>query len=95
MTCNFCGTVRSEDRHPSRRDPASCSHRDTDQRKSNAHTRKTYCVDCGTYIGSVPHEIFSALEAAHAASLNRDEELADSVLKDTTITKRQLDLAQG
>ena len=55
--------------------------------------RKTYCVDCGTYIDSVPREIYGALEAARSASSNRDEEPADRVLKDTTITKRQLDLA--
>ena len=32
-------------------------------------------------------------KTARSASSNRDEELADRVLKDTTITKRQLDLA--
>ena len=93
MTCKVCGTVRNEERHLPRQEPASCSHRHTDHRGSNAHTRKTYCVDCGTYIESVPREIYNALEAARSASSNRDEELADCVLKDTTISKRQLDLA--
>ena len=93
MTCKICGTVRSEERHPPRQDRASSSDRHTDHRGSNAHTRKTYCVDCGTYIDSVPREIYIALEATRAASANRGEELANRVLKDTTITKRQLDLA--
>ena len=58
------------------------------------HTReKTYCVDCGLYIDPVPREFYNTLEAARSASPNRDEEIADRVLKDTTITKRQLDLA--
>ena len=57
------------------------------------HTRETYCVDCGTYIDSVPREIHNALEATRSASSNRDEELANRVLKDTTVTKRQVDLA--
>ena len=93
MTCKICGTVRSEERHPPRQDPASCSHRHTDHRGSNAHKRKTYCVDCGTYSDSVPRKIYNALEAARSASSNSDEEFADRVLKDTTITKRQLYLA--
>ena len=59
------------------KDPATCSHQHTDHRESNAHTRKTYCVDCGTYIDSVPREIFNALEATRSASSNCDEELAD------------------
>ena len=41
VTCGMCGTVRSEERHPPRQDPASCLHRHTDHRESNAHTRKT------------------------------------------------------
>ena len=93
MTCKICGTVRSEERHQSRQGPASCSHRHTDQRKRNAHTRKTSCVDCGIYIDSVPREIYNVLEATRSASANCDEELGNLVLKDTTITKRQLDLA--
>ena len=60
-------------------DPASCSHQDMDHRGSNAHTRKTYCVDCGTNIHSVPREIYNALEATRSASSNRNEELADIV----------------
>ena len=60
---------------------------------SNAHTRKTYCVDCGTYINSVSREIYNSLEATRSASSNRNEELADCVSRDTTITKQQIDLA--
>ena len=59
----------------------------------NAHTRKTYCVDCGTYIDSVPREIFNAIDATGSASSNRKEELEDRVSRDTTITKQQIDLA--
>ena len=64
-----------------------------DHRRSNAHTRKTYCVDCGTYIDAVPREIYNALEATRSASSNRNEELADRVSRDTTITKQPIDLA--
>ena len=60
---------------------------------SNAHTRKTYCVDCGTYIDSDPREIFNALEATRSASSHRNEELADRISRDTTITKQQIDFA--
>ena len=55
--------------------------------------RKTYCVDSGTYIASVPREIFNAVEATRSASSNRNEELADRVSRETTITKLQIDLA--
>ena len=85
LTCKMCGTVRKEERHH--------SHRHMDHRESNAHTRKTCCVDCGTYIHSVPRETYNALEATRSASSNRDEELADRVSRDTTITKQQIDLA--
>ena len=64
-----------------------------DHRGSNAHTRKTYCVDCGTHIDSVPREIYNALEKTRSASSNSNEELADRVTRDTTITKQQVDLA--
>ena len=80
-------------RHPPQQDPASRSHRHTDHRGSNAHTRKTYCVDCGTYIDSVPREIYDILEARRSASSIRDGEIAKRGLKDKTITKRQLDFA--
>ena len=93
LTCKICGTVQKEERHPQEQDPAECSHRHMDHRGSNAHTRKTYCVDCRTFNDSVPREIFNALEATRSASSNRDEELADQVSKDTTITKQQIDLA--
>ena len=36
---------------------------------SNAHTRKTFCVDCGTYIDSVPREIYNALSRQHVQLL--------------------------
>ena len=95
VTCKVCGTVRSEEqRHQPRQHPASCSPRHTDHRRSTAHTRKTYCVDCGTYIDSIPREINNVLEATRSFCSNRDEQLANRVLKDTTITKRQLDLAR-
>ena len=93
LTCKICGTVRKGERHPQRQDPATCSHRHTDHMESNAHTRKTYCVDCGTYIDSVPREVFNAIEATRSVSSNRNEELADRVSGDTTITKQQIDLA--
>ena len=92
-TCTICGTVRKEERHPQQQDPATCSHRHTDHRRSNAHTRKTCCVECGTVIDSVPREIFNAVEATRSASSNRNEELADRVSRDTTVTKQQIDLA--
>ena len=44
LTCKIC-TVRKEECHQQRQDPATCSHRHTDHRGSNAHTRKTYCID--------------------------------------------------
>ena len=94
LTCKICGTVRREERHPLTTRPSfTCSHRHMDHRRSNAHTRKTHCVDCGTYIDSVPREIYNALEATRSASSNRNEELADRVSRDTTITKQQIDLA--
>ena len=64
-----------------------------DHRGSNTHTRKTYCADCETFIDSVPREIYNALKATRSGSSNRNEELADRVSRDTTITKQQLDLA--
>ena len=44
----------------------------------NTRERRNY-VDCGTYIDSVPREIFNALEATLSASANCHEELADRV----------------
>ena len=82
------GTVQKERRMP-RLDPTSCSQRHTDHRESNLHTRKIYRVDRGTYIDSALREIYDAYKAARSASSNRD----GGLLKDTAITKRQLDLA--
>ena len=84
LTCKICGTAREADRHPQRQDPATCSHRRTDH-KGATHTRERHRVDCGTYLDSVPREIFNALETTRSVSSNRDEELADRVTKDTTI----------
>ena len=93
FTCKICGTARKEERLPQRQDPATYSHRHTYNRRSNAHTPKTYCVDCGTCIDSVPREIFDALKTTRSASLNCNQELADRAMKDTTIQKQQIDLA--
>ena len=62
------------------------------EQRTHTHT-KDVCVDCGTYIDSVPREIYNALEATRAASSNRNEELADRESSHTTITKQQIDLA--
>ena len=67
--------------------------RHTDHRESNLHTKKVYRVDRGAYIDSPLRALHDAYKAARSASSNRDGGLADRVLKDTTITKRQLDLA--
>ena len=93
LTCKICGTVRREERHPPRQDPATRSHQHMDHRWSNAHTRKTSCVDCGTYMYSVPREIFNTIEATRSASSNSNEELADRVSRDTMITKQQIEFA--
>ena len=93
LTCKICGTVRREERRQPRQVPATCSHRHIDHRGSNAHTRKTNCVDCGTYLDSDFREICNALHTTRSVSSNRDEELADRVSRDTTITKQQIDLA--
>ena len=67
LTCKICGTVRKEERHPQRQDPATCSHRHTDHRgEQRTHAKDTYCADCGTYIDLVPREIFNALEATRS-----------------------------
>ena len=86
------GTVRKELRMPLLY-PASCSQRHTDHRESNVHTRKTHLVDRGTCIDSVPCKIYNVHKTTRSASSNRDGALAEHVLKDTTITKRQLAFA--
>ena len=48
LTCKIFGTTHTEERRPQRQDRGTRSHRHTDHRRSNAHTQKTYCVDCGT-----------------------------------------------
>ena len=40
LTCKTSGTVRKEDRHPQRQDPATCSHRHTDHR---GHAKDVLC----------------------------------------------------
>ena len=50
LTCKISGTVRREELHPPQPDLAACSHQHTDHKRSDAHTRKTCCVDCGTCI---------------------------------------------
>ena len=87
MTCNSCGTVRSEDviRHDKTLLYVFIATRSTGEAM---HTRERQCcVDCGTYIDSVPRE-----QVEHHRTVMK-KELADRVLNDTTITKRQLDLA--
>ena len=41
----------------------------------------------------MPREIVNAFEATRSASSNRNEELADRISTDTTITEQQIDLA--
>ena len=60
-TCKICGTVRREERHQPRQDPATCSI-STRTTGSNAHTRKTHCVD----ELAVRREFFNALETTRS-----------------------------
>ena len=44
LTCKICGTVRKEERHPQRQDPATCSHRHTDHRgEQRTHAKDVLC----------------------------------------------------
>ena len=44
LTCKMCGTVRNEERHPQRQDPATCSHRHTDHRREQrTHAKDVQC----------------------------------------------------
>ena len=45
------------ERHTVTEDPQTCPHAKTDHRGSNKWVTKTYCLDCGTYIESVPKVI--------------------------------------
>ena len=76
LTFKICCTGQKEERHPQRQDPATSSHQHTDHRRAThtTRTRQTYCVDCGTYIDSVPREILNAIKATRSASSNRNEE---------------------
>ena len=76
-----------------RLDSTSSSQRRTDHRERSLHTKGIYRVDRGTYIDSALREIYGAYKVARSASSNRDRGLADHVLKDTAIRKRQPDLA--
>ena len=81
-TCKTSGTVRNEERRHSQQDPKSCAHRHTDHRGSNAHIRKTYWIDCGTYIYSVPCEIFDEVlwtRPVSSAFAAREEALTNHV----------------
>ena len=42
-------------------DSAQCQHRRTDHRGSNKQVRKTYCLDCGTYIDSVAQGVVKSI----------------------------------
>ena len=56
---------------------------------ARSHTRKTYCIDCGTYIDSVPREIYDELVKARPSSLAFsacEEALTNRVLLNTTLT---------
>ena len=61
------------------------------QEEQSTHAKDILCR--GSYIDSVPREIFNALEATRSASSNRFEELADRVSRDTAITKQHIDRA--
>ena len=92
MTCKRCGTVRSEEKHPPHQDPKSCSHRRTDHTSRSVLLRKTSCVDCVTYIGSVAREIHNELAATRPTSpapTAHEEALTDRPLTSTAVAKRQ------
>ena len=60
-TCNTCKKVWQEERNVPSQDSAQCQHRRTDHRGSNKQVRKTYCLDCGTYIDSVSQAVVKSI----------------------------------
>ena len=78
LTCKICGTVRKEDRHPQRQDPAQL-HVPIDTRTTGGggatHTRARHTVLI-VELALIP--IFNVLETTRSASSNRNEELAGS-----------------
>ena len=44
LTCKICGTVRKEDRHPQRQEPATCFIDTRATKRATHNTRQTSCV---------------------------------------------------
>ncbi len=63
-TCNTCKKVWQEERNVPSQDSSQCQHRRTTwwlNDGSNKQVRKTYCLDCGTYIDSVAQGVVKSI----------------------------------
>ena len=62
FTCKKCGLIWQEERNAPVNAPEKCQHRKTDHRGSTKNIIKTFCLECGTTIESIPREIAAELE---------------------------------
>ena len=90
-TCKKCKKVTQEERTATYADPAGCLHAHEDHRGSDRLSRKTFCLDCGTVIATVPQELHK--EAEWLKDSFRDVGLDDAMLLSKVMTGAHLDVA--
>ena len=88
-TCKDCGESWQEERNAPTQDPDSFPHRHTDHRGSNKHVRKTFCIDCGTYMDSVSRDLAKELQDENPWRSKEEQILIDSVSDHEHISREQ------
>ena len=83
------GEACQEERNAPTQDPDSCPHRHTDHRGSNKFVRKTFCIDCGTYIDSVPRDLAKELQEENPWRSKEEQILIVSQIMSTSAENRR------
>ena len=78
-----------EERDPPTCDPEECSHRRTDHRGSTKELRRTFCLDCGTYVDEVSQEIHKGQELKKASVTQEEYETLFKMSNHSMISREQ------
>jgi hypothetical protein len=76
FTCKKCGFIWQEERNAPTISPDECQHKRTDRRGSTKNVVKTFCLDCGTTVESIPREVAEELQQEREDALRPSVEEA-------------------
>jgi hypothetical protein len=87
--CKDCGATWQVERNAPTLEPEECPHKRTNHQGSNKYVKKTFCLDCGTYIDSVTRDLAKELSDETPWRSKEEQVLLDSVSDHEHISREQ------